>query len=243
MPIPIPPPNEVETRPQPRQTQTYLRERQDWQIEQERERHLGALYAVGEWAVFVLMWHEVDFTEGLVQRCSRCYGAAGSKQQRVAAVYNQPTQNKCPVCFGTTFEGGYRARIIRPAIFTDADESERQDRKGSMHPAQVNVESTPDFRVREGDFAFRQDGSRWRLSTPQRVQLRTGFEHPSQQGSSITYNNAPAKLEDRTSVAYLIPPTVDGQLYLILSQPLRRPGDFRFFEEIRGPLISQGVID
>lgn len=241
MPIPIPPPNEVERRPvrQPH----YIRERQDWQIEQERERHTGALYMVGEWAMFILMWHELDEIDGLVGRCSRCYGSAGSKAQRVAEVYAQPTQNRCPVCFGTTFEGGYRARIVRPAIFTDADETEQQGARGSMHPISANVESTFDFRVRQGDYVFRADGSRWQLGTPQRVQLRTGFEHPGQSSSAITYNNSPAKMEDRTSVAYLIPPVAPEQLRMVLSQPLRRPGDFRLFEEIRGPLIPPGVID
>jgi hypothetical protein len=237
MPIPIPPPNEVELRPahQP----YYIREKQNWQIEEERERHVQALYMVGEWTMFILMWHQADFDAGLVQRCSRCYSTAGSKQRQIADVYNQPIQNKCENCYGTTFEGGYRARIVRPAIFSDADEDERQDRKGSMHPAQASIESTPDFRVREGDFAFRKDGSRWRLSTMQRVQLRTGFEHPSQSEESITYNNSPAKLEDKTSVAYMIPPAVPGQLRLVLDQPLRRPGDFRLFEEVRGALIPE----
>src|SRR6478609_414109 len=52
----------------------YLRDRQNWAVEQERMRHDEALYSIGEYAIFVLMWHIQDLTAGLVQRCSRCYG-------------------------------------------------------------------------------------------------------------------------------------------------------------------------
>lgn len=241
MPIPIPPPDAVERSPAHRTY--YLRERQDWQVAQERQRHLQALYTVGEWTAFWLMWHEADFAAGLVGRCTRCYPSADTRTQRVTAVYNQPTQNRCPTCFGTTFEGGFRARIIRPAIFSDADETDRPGKKGSMHPASTTVESTPDFRSREGDFVLRADGSRWRLGAQNRVQLRTGFEHPGQIQSSITYNNTSAKLEDRTGVAYLLPPADPAQLLLALSAPLRLPGDFTAYEDVRGVLISPTVID
>jgi hypothetical protein len=238
VPIPIPPPDEVERATAAATKQPYyLRDRQSWAVQQERQRHEQALYMVGEWAVFYLMWHQADQAAGLVGRCSRCYPATDGVTQRVSAVYNQPTQNRCPVCFGTTFDGGFRARIIRPAILSDADESDRPGKRGSMHPANLTVESTPDFRAREGDFVLRADGSRWRLGGMSRVQLRTGFEHPNQADNSITYNNTSGKLEDRTSVAYLLPPADPAQLRMVLSQPLRFPGDFTFFERINGPLI------
>lgn len=183
----------------------YVREHQNWAIEQERMRHSQALYQVGEYTAFFLMWHQLDFEAGLVARCTRCY--ASGQAQRVAAVYNQPTQAKCPTCYGTTFQGGIRARIVRPALFIDVDETERTEQRGSQHPQSLTVESTVDFRLREGDYVVRADGTRWRCSTPVRTTLRSGFGFPLQSTTGISYNAAPAKLEDRTSVAYLLPIT------------------------------------
>lgn len=211
----------------------------DWATEQERLRHNEALYWVGEWAIFFLMWTEIDFADDLVGRCQRCYSDTGGVGQRIAEVYSQPTINKCPDCFGTTFEGGFRARIVRPAIFADADETERQASRGTMHPVSTTVESTTDFRMREGDFTIRADNTRWRTSTPQRVMLRTGFGHPDQRGSSITYNSAPVKLEDHTSVAYLLPAPNVGPLLRVQSHV---PMDFSTFELLRGPLLPDGFI-
>lgn len=211
----------------------------DWATEQERQRHIEALYWVGEWVIFFLMWTEIDFADNLVARCQRCYSDTGGVGERIAAVYDQPTINKCPDCYGTTFEGGFRARIIRPAIFADVDETERPASRGTMHPATTSVESTTDFRMREGDFIIRADNTRWRASTPQRVMLRTGFGHPSQYDSSITYNNAPAKLEDKTSVAYLLPaPNVGAMLSVRSNVPM----DFSNYEILHGPLLPDGFI-
>lgn len=206
----------------------------DWATEQERQRHTEALFWVGEWTAFFLMWTVLDFEKNLVGRCQRCYSTTTGFDARYANVYNQPTQNKCPDCFGTTFEGGFRARIVRPAIFTDGDETNSPNAKGVMHPETVNVETTTDFRMHEGDFAVRADNTRWRLNTPSRTMLRTGFGHPTQFDSSISYNNSSAKLEDQTSVAYLLPAPNVGN---VLSVRSYLPTDFSTFELIRGPLI------
>jgi hypothetical protein len=249
VPIPIPAPGVLDdpalpvpntgaaTRPY------YLRQHQDWAVEQERQRHIQALYQIGEWAIFVLMWHQADFEAGLVGRCSRCYGASGSVDNRVASVYNQPTQNECPVCFGTTFEGGYRALIVRPAMITDADETDKLDRRGSMHPSNVGVETTIDFRTRQGDYMIRSDNTRWQLTTPRRIQLRTGFDHADQEMDGTAYNNFNAKLEERTTVAYRIPPTSGAVVRMYLSVPMSKPGDFGRIEEIHGPLLTNTILD
>lgn len=221
----------------------YLRQRQGWAIQQERQRHAEAIYWVGEMVCLFLMWHEIDFQKGLVERCHICYNTADTLVNRITAVYNQPTRNECPDCFGTTFEGGYRARIVRPAILTDVDETERQDRKGSMHPSSLNVETTWDFRSRAGDFLLRADGSRWRLSDPQRTTLRTGFYHPAQVTSSITYGSIRAQYEEETTVAYLLPPTDVPTLSNTLQQQAFFPPDFSAFEIIRAPLIPDALQD
>lgn len=251
MPIPIPQPSPAEVlvpMPSPagvgvEQRPYYLREPQDWAIEQERMRHNQALYTIGEWVFLVLMWHQLDFQRGLVARCSRCFGGGTtSKDRRIAEVYKQPIQNECPTCFGTTFEGGYRARIVRPAIIADVEETEKQDRRGSVHPANVSVETTVDFRTRAGDFVFRADGSRWQLNDARRIQVRPGFEHASQLDTGVAYKMR-AGLEETSSVAYRIPPTDRTQITAILSQPMRFPADFTAYEQLHGSLIVPSILD
>lgn len=254
--MPILPPAPV---PQPEVTAQpyYVRDRQAWAVEQERQRHNQALWSVGEYAMFALMWHIQDYKNELVLRCSRCYpvnvvdvddspevqaikAAAAAKANKIAHVYEQPLQNRCPYCFGTTFEGGYRALIIRPAIFSDTDESEMLQARGVIHPNDVDVESTTDFRVRTGDYVFRASGDRYQLGVPQRITLRTGFAIPHQSDSAIGYNHARASIEDPVaSVAYDIGPTA-SELNAMLILGARTPEDFTAYEDIRTPLIPAG---
>lgn len=239
MPIPIPAPIPGDQAGVQAQAY-YVRDRQDWSVEQERQRHNQALFTVGEYAMFALMWHLPDFEAGLVGRCTRCSGAAGSKQEAILDVYKQPTQNKCTACFGTTFEGGYRALIVRPAIFSDTDEGEQLSNRGLVQPNDINVESTTDFRVRSNDYVFRADGDRYQLGVPQRITLRTGFGIPSQTSAAIGYNHARASYEDpRASVAYMIGPSAPA-LRELLTRGSRYPEDFSSAEVIRGPLIPVG---
>lgn len=239
MPIPIPAPvpaNRADVTVQ----QYYVRDRQPWAVDQERTRHNQALWTVGENTLFALMWHIQDFQAGLVGRCRRCYGTTGSRTALVAEVYQQAAENKCPECFGTTFDGGYKALIVRPAIFADTDESETFAARGVVHADDVAIESTPDFRIRSGDYAFRSNGDRFVLRVPQRITLRTGYGTPHQSDASIGYNHARASMEDpNASVAYMIPPD-QHTLLSILSMGSRVPENFSQFEVIRGPLIPAG---
>ena len=239
MPVPIPSPPVAA--PGPGEAQPYyVRDTQNWAVEQERQRHNQALLQIGEYAMFVLMWHLQDHQAGLVERCSTCSGLPGSKAALIQEVYKQPTQNRCPDCYGTTFDGGYKAIIVRPAIFSDADESEQKQSRGVITPDEINVESTTDFRVRAGDYCFRQNGHRYRLLRPTRIQLRTGFGPVSQANAAIGYNHARAVYEDpNASVAYDLPPT-PALLPEILNRGARVPADFTPFEVIRGPLIPVG---
>lgn len=238
MPIPIPLPDPV---PVVKGSPYYLRQHEGWATEQERMRHAQALYMIGEWAMFFLMWHVVDFEAGLVQRCSLCYPAGSPLAKRVAEVYKQPNRNKCPSCFGTTFEGGYRARIVRPAIFGDTDEDEKMAKKGVVHTDDVAVETTWDFRAWAGDFVVRADNSRWQLSAPTRITLRTGFEFPQQVTNSLSYGNIRAMYEEPTTVAYTLPPTNPAEMKTVLSTPVHYPADFSAYQVIRAPLVpAQG---
>lgn len=241
MPIPIPG-SSGGAGIQPRVPHYYLRQRQDWAIEQERLRHNEALYHLGEWIFLILMWTQLDHDRGLVARCTRCWGAGGHKA-RVAEAYKQPTQNECPTCFGTTFEGGFRARIVRPAMIADVEETEKQDRRGSAHPAGVTVQTMVDFRTRPGDFMIRADGSRWRLTDAQRLQVHQGYEHTNQADLGTSYTLR-AGVEEIGSVAYLLPPTTATAMAL-LSRPMQLPGDFDFapYEQTRAALIPESLID
>lgn len=214
----------------------YIRETQPWAIEQERRRHNQALWLVGETSMFALMWHIEDFNNGLVGRCRTCYTSQGA----ITEVYGQSDQNKCPDCFGTTFDGGFKALIIRPAIFSDTDEGETFHSRGVVHPNDLAIESTPDFRVRNGDYCFRQTGERYYLRVPERITLRTGYSLPTQQDHAIGYNHANAAVEDPTAVAYLIPPQPD-ETTAILRRSSRIPRDWSSYEVIRAPLIPTTI--
>ncbi len=239
MPIPIPAP--PITAPAPGDVQPYyVRDTQPWSVDQERQRHNQALLQAGEYAMFALMWHLQDHLAGLVDRCPTCTGAPGSRDSIIQDAYQQPKKNRCPDCFGTTFEGGYRALIVRPAIFSDTDESESMQARGVVNPNDVNVESTTDFRVRNNDYVFRADGDRYQLGAPTRVQLRTGFGQVTQTNAAIGYSHSRASYEDpNASVAYDIPPTREV-LRDLLTRGARVPEDFSSIEVIRGPLIPAG---
>jgi hypothetical protein len=233
LPIPAPTPSPAPVLPDRR---LYVRERQDFAIENERLRQNQAIYWYGEYVMFILMWHIQDLEEGRITRCTECYGNGSTLNDRVTAAYNQPTQNKCPTCFGTTFEGGYKARIIRPAILTDSDKDDANQARGVTHSMSLDVETVSDFRLRSGDYMFRSNGDRFYLRTPTRTTLRTGFETPLQTTHSIHYNLARAGLEDRGTVSYLIPPS-ESSLAVILEEIERVPTNFSAYEEIKEALI------
>lgn len=249
MPIPIPPPR-VPSAPAvpeviPRLTRSpyTVRQHQNWAVGQERYRHNGGLYQVGEWAVLFLLWKDIDFERGLVGRCRVCFQSGTDVENRVTAVYKQPTRQKCPDCLGTTFEGGFRARIVRPVICTDADEDEKATKRGAAHPANLTVETTVDFRARSGDYMIRADNSRWQLAVPQRTTVRTGMEHPSQNNTGIAYGNMRAAFEEPGQVVYQAPPTAPGDVAAVLTQPLAHVADFSGFEVVRAPLIPDAFLD
>lgn len=206
---------------------------QVWSYEQQRMRHEDALWQLGELCLFVLLWSVEDHVAGYVQKCTTC-----ETNSRIHEVYNQAKINKCPDCFGTNFEGGYRATIIRPAIISDDDPGETLGPRGVSHQTNVYVESTTDFRVREGDYMLRANDTRFRLRTPSSANMRTGFGTPYNTLNSVGYNLNQATLEDKTSVAYMIPPQADDLRY-VLHNAIRIPQDKSPWEDIRAPLIPE----
>lgn len=216
----------------------WTRERQSWAIEQERNRHTEALYQYGELAFFALMWNLADFQNNLVGRCSACYISQG----KIAAAYGQGDQYKCPDCFGTTFEGGYKAIIVRPALFGDTDKDQKAHSRGQVTSDEVDIESTSDFLIRTGDYCFRETGDRFYLRVPTRVTLRTGFGTPWMTTTSITYSHARAVIEDTSDVSHIIPPTNATVLQVLSAAAQSRlPIDMSTHETIRAPLIPEAV--
>lgn len=220
----------------------YVRQRQDWAVGHVRQQHVQALFIAGEPAMFTLMWKVEDFEAGLVTRCTRCRQDPTSIEGRIQAVYQQPLTATCPVCYGTTFNGGIRAQIVRPAIFTDTDEDERKSGRGVVHQENASVETTEDFRARTGDYVFRRDGSRWQLSGATRMQVRTGYEHPTQAATSIGYARISASREDESSVAFIIPPTASA-LTTILNVTGPFPDVTTFPDVTHGPLIPASEVE
>lgn len=231
MPIPVSPP--PPTPPQPGNP-LWLPDPQKYAVDQERYRHEDALYHFGEYAIFVLLWRIQDHEAELVARCSTCFTDFGE----INETYQQPTIRKCPDCFGTTFEGGFKAKIVRPSLwdFHEADDKTDRAGRGEMIAQGASVQATADFRLRTGDYILRGDGSRWQMKTIASSHLREGFEVPSTERTALGFNFGVCNREDESSVAYIIPPLQDDLIDLLDVAYMRYPADFSDVEIVRGPL-------
>lgn len=210
----------------------WLRERQQYVIDQERYRHDDALHAYGEYAMFALMWRRIDLDNGLVGPCLRCvvpYGGIGD-------VYQQAGESKCPECFGTAYEGGFKALLVRPSVWDYTEQADSNVTRGALVTQTASVQTTSDFRLRTGDFIFRVDGSRFQVRTMSSNHLRTGFS-PSQ-NDAVGYNFGQVAREDLSSVAYMIPPTNEVlEAALEAASESRTPVDWSAFEIVRAPVL------
>ena len=222
-------------------TAFWLGRKQDHVLSHLSESHNEVLYQYGEYVVLVMLWHVRDFEAGLVERCHTCSnpGDATSMEDRIAKAYGyQSDIANCPDCFGTSYEGGYRARVIRPAIVSDTNTETSQARRGEITTDTIALETTSDIYLRTGDYIFRADNSRYRTAEMSTLVLRTGFDVPEQQ-ESIGGVIPQAKLEDPTSVAYLIPPAPADINALLNNLSLNRhiPTDVTALDVLNGPLI------
>jgi hypothetical protein len=206
---------------------------QDYAAAHVRGSHDEALYRLGEYAIFVLLWRIRDHRLGLVERCSVCFTAYGE----FADVYKQPMEHNCPHCLGTTFEGGYRAKIVRPSLWDFGEETNDPGRRGEHTPAVAAVQATSDFRMRTGDFVLRADGTRWRTESLSANHLRTGFGHPWKADTAVGFNYGQVRKVDRVHVAFEVEPTKPSELRLLLDPTSPHfPVDFSAHEDIRVPL-------
>lgn len=212
----------------------HLPDPQRYAANQESQRHDQALYSFGEYSMFILFWNIDDFNEGTVARCPECYVAYG----KIAQAYGQPANSRCGTCYGTTFDGGFKAKIVRPSLWDFNLDDYRDGARGQVTVATSSVQSTSDFRMSSGDIIIRADGVRWMVRSVGTNHLRTGFEMPTSDRSAIGYNYGQVSREDEDSVLYEIPPlTPDAQRLLDISGS-RYPQDFSALEIVRAPLTQ-----
>lgn len=168
--------------------------------QQERMRHDDAVLWYGEMTVFILWWSTLDFHNGLVDRCSTCF----KPLLDIAEVYQQAPKIKCPNCYGTTFEGGFRALLYRPALWDHYQADQDLQRRGLTTSQTANVQPTTDFQMRDNDCAIRGDNTRWRITQPKQTELATGFGTKASWPNVLT-SVIEAHLEDTSSVVYTVP--------------------------------------
>lgn len=194
----------------------WARQVESWAVDQHRQHHSEALFMLGENTQFVLLWTIEDFEAGDVARCSVCYVAGGE----IASAYGQTSDTLCATCYGTTYEGGIKQTIIRPALwdFTEEEGSE-ESRRGLLLNQSADVQSTPDVKMRRGDWVIRGDNSRFQIQSLRATDLRTGFAFPGNATSFIGGVAGRAVREATTSVAYLVPPTTDAAIAALLNRP------------------------
>lgn len=211
----------------------HLPDTQPHAVDNMQSWHDDALYALGEYSMFVLLWRISDHKAGLVDRCPVCYDA----YQPYADVYKQPFEHHCSSCFGTTFEGGYKAKIVRPSLWDFGEEADGESRRGELTTATTAIQTTSDFRMRTGDWVIRADATRWQVATLSANHLRTGFSYPEKEQSVVGFNYGNVIREDESANAYLVPPTDPAEVAAILDvRGARTPQDFAIYEDIRVPL-------
>ncbi len=176
-----------------------------------------ALASLGEEVMVLSMFHE-EVDSGVVQRCTRCWDD----------VYQQASESDCPVCYGTSFQGGVRQRFRAWALFTDDQgKVEKFTRRGltTPHTFGIQLEHYPE--VTEHDYVVRVAswsndhrplalGDRYSLMNMTEISLRTGAAMGNQTYDRLGYRGQ-AEWQDSSAAIYLYPipsntpvPRVDG---------------------------------
>lgn len=217
-----------------RKSPYYLPDLQQYVIDQETMRHNEALYAFGEYSMFVLTWRIQDLQAGWTTRCHVCYARG-----RTSDAYGQSDKEKCLNCYGTTFEGGIRGQIVRPAIWTDMNEDTLvSDARGQVLQSDAKlIQTTADFTMTSNDYVFRYDGTRWQVGDPLGNRIHTGFGPIGDKSSLIGYNLQSINREDESTVAYLVPPDPAALMELLNVTGTRSPLDWTSLDIVHAPLL------
>jgi hypothetical protein len=188
----------------------YLPRSQPWAIVNERLAHDQAMFGLGEYSIWALLWKTddaevADQSNDLVTRCPTCWWSDPS----VAAAYEQTSDPRCPTCYGTTYagpHGGLKAMVVRPTMWAGGTDQMANTARGVLITNTAQVQATSDFRAQFGDFIFRADGTRWQIKVPDQDSTETGFEVSTDPRTMVAINYSNVVREDEASVAYLIPP-------------------------------------
>lgn len=210
---------------------------QVYAINQMADSHEQAIYSFGEYAIFLLRWSIDDHEAGLVERCHRCFA------NPMFDTYKQSQDARCLSCWGTTFEGGIKARLVRPSIWVYGEDdhitAEQRASRGEVvlnNNAQVQVPSQ--FLLHHGDFIIKADNSRWQVKGANPSRLQTGFQVNESPTQSLGFIHNQVAREDESSVAYLIPPASGEDVRALLDIPyVRTPQDFSDAEFVNGPIL------
>ena len=221
----------------------HLPPRQPYAVTTARRSHTEVLYTYGELAMFVLMWNKEDFDYGRVGRCLRCQARTGSgsaeKDALIFETFAQPPEGTCPDCYGTTFEGGWKAKVIRPSIWNYSEEIWKQGKGGYVTSNDGSVQTTSDFYMADSDYIFRADGTRWMVAGGATDRINDGFGMNTRSESNLGYSYAKVVREDHSDPSYSIPPTTPTELREILERGRHFAPNFSSIDEIRGPILIE----
>jgi hypothetical protein len=91
-------------------------------------------------------------------------------------------------------------------MWNPTDEQHKKGPTGEMITSNSTVQSISDFRMRTGDFVFKADGTRWRISQVNTDTVISGFQAANDINAMVGYTYENTVREDENTISYLIPP-------------------------------------
>lgn len=215
--------------PKPPLQPFYLPEPQPHATDWFNRAHDQAIWSFGEYVIVFLMWQVSDVDAGRAEPCHRCFVRPEFE------TFRQPTESKCPNCFGTTIEGGYKAKLVRPSLWIWDEETVTDHKHGEyLQETAQRIELPGDFFMNQGDIVLRADTSRWVVPQAADIEeIRTGWTQANRQFISAGQQIANVQYANENTPPYIIPPTDPEEIAGILAPTARYPRDMTQYEEIR----------
>lgn len=214
-------------------------ELEPWAIQSLRKDHEQALYQRGEPTILVLMWQLRDFRAGLVGRCQSCAADQTVADPTIFTdTYKQPARAYCPDCFGTTFEGGWKAQVLRPALWDTEEVEVQENTRGVVERLHATMQIPSGVALTNGDYAIRLDNTRWQCGQPTSTVMHLGYGYNGgPDGNTIGYAAISMQRVDADGdPAMLLPPTPEVVAQVLTSYNAHVPLDNSTFDTVRGPI-------